>query len=153
MMGHWVILSAAISMGSMASFGLMHFLSVAEVKEASSRDEMEPVLKVQEQDSGVPAEQLSTELNALEERLRAELIVNQEKLSGLVEELIGHVEGLEQKQSSQAQQLKLISRELTAMEFKMETLDRSFIPLPESEETRFRSMESTRASSLLLPER
>lgn len=147
MMAHWLILSAAVSLGGMASLGVMHYLSVEEGAIAIP-DELVSEKEVQVQTA---KQDFTKELNQLKAELRDESVRRNEELTVLVEELITHLEGLREVQDAQTQQLKLMSRELTTMEFKMETFDRSFVPLPEAESSALRSIETSRLNSLLLP--
>jgi len=149
MMAHWLILSSAVSLGGMASLGVMHYLSTEEeviiANSAEIRSEKgDAAIKVAEID-------FSKEVDELKEELKDDYVRRNEELTVLVEELLTHLEDLKENQSAQAQQLKLMSRELTTMEFKLETLDRSFVPLPEAESSPLRSIETSRLNSLLLP--
>ncbi len=149
MMAHWLILSSAVSLGGMASLGVMHYLSVDEqvVEKAALVENVDrQSITLQEQQLV-----LKKEAAQMEQRLREEFSKENEKLATLVEELIVHLEGVQEAQGAQSQQLKLMSRELTSMEFKMETLDRSFIPLPQSGGDPLRSLETSQLQSLLLP--
>lgn len=145
---HLIIIASAMSLGGMASVGFNHYGEVQEQIASYAAGQAE-----QEHERGLAefGDQMSERLAALEGTLEERLEQNKQGLNSEVAILVNHIEEMQSKQNSLEVVVGQVAQDQMEIEFVVETLGDSFVPL-RSIESRFQPVNaSERAHSLLPP--
>lgn len=141
------IITAAMSLGGMASVGFNHFGEVERKVAEHQLEQEEEVKKVEVAEVG---ERVESSLAEMEERLRLESKRDREEFAQLLAELNADVDSMRQKQGAQEVLLEVLEKEQSTLGFKIEVQAKSFRPL-RATDSRFMPIKSQNEAHPLLP--
>lgn len=144
---HLIIIASAMSLGGMASVGFNHYGEIQEQVASYSAEQDE-----NDRQRGLDkfGEQMSERLAALEGALEEKLEQNNKGLNSEVAILVDHIEEMQSKQNSLEVVLGQVAQDQMEIEFVVETLGDSFVPL-RSIESRFQPVSASQPAHSLLP--
>lgn len=141
------IITAAMSLGGMASVGFNHFGEVEKQVLAHQTNQEEQIKKVEVAEVG---DRVESNLAEMEESLRLELKRDRSEFARLLAELNADVDSMKQKQSAQEVLLEVLEKEQSTLGFKIEVQAKSFRPL-RATGSRFVPIKSASEPHPLLP--
>lgn len=144
---HLTIITAAMSLGGMASVGFNHYGEVEKQVSAHEDYQEEEVKRVEVAEVG---ERVENGLAAMEDSLRQELKRDREELTQRLAELDADFNSMKEKQSAQEVLLEVLEKEQSTLGFKVEVQSKSFRPL-RATGSRFMSIKSESDAHPLLP--
>lgn len=124
------IITAAMSLGGMASVGFNHY---QEVEDQVTEFKAEKVEQKQEVEIAQVGERVETALSDVQVGLRSELQRDREGFAAKLAEVMTELETLKAQQSSHDVLMERLSKDYTSLEFRVEAQSEGFRPLRATE--------------------